>query len=50
MADKKRRDKGDGCISQRTDGTWTTRIRVGLTPEGRPKIKAFYSMGSRNMK
>ena len=28
MADKKRRDKGDGCISQRADGTWTARIRA----------------------
>ncbi len=50
MADKKRRDKGDGCISQRTDGTWTARIRVGLTPEGKPKIKAFYGKSEREVK
>ena len=42
MAERQRRDKGDGCISQRKDGTWTSRIKVGLTPEGKPKIKAFY--------
>lgn len=42
MAERQRRDKGDGCISQRADGTWTARMRVGLTPEGKPKIKAFY--------
>ena len=50
MADKKRRDKGDGCISQRADGTWTARIRVGLTPEGKPKIKAFYGKSEREVK
>lgn len=42
MAERKRRDKGDGCISQLKDGRWTSRMRVGLTPEGKPKIKAFY--------
>ena len=42
VAERQRRDKGDGCISQRKDGTWTSRIKVGLTPEGKPKIKAFY--------
>ena len=50
MADKKRRDKGDGCISQRADGTWTARIRVGLNPEGKPKIKAFYGKSEREVK
>lgn len=50
MADKKRRDKGDGCVSQRTDGTWTARIRIGLTPEGKPKIKAFYGKTEREVK
>lgn len=49
MADKKRRDKGDGCFSQRADGTWTARIRVGLTPEGKPKIKAFYGKSEREV-
>ena len=34
MAERKRRDKGDGCVSQRKDGTWTSRLRIGATPEG----------------
>ena len=37
MAERQRRDIGDGCISQRKDGTWTSRIKIGLTPEGKPK-------------
>lgn len=47
---RQRREKGEGCISQRTDGTWTARIRVGLTPEGKPKIKAFYGKTEREVK
>lgn len=39
---RKRRDKGDGCVSQRADGTWTARLNLGVTAEGKPKIKAFY--------
>ncbi len=37
-----RRDKGDGCISQRKNGTWTGRLSIGHTKDGKPKIKAFY--------
>lgn len=37
-----RRDKGEGSISQRKDGTWTGRLTIGKTKDGRQKIKAFY--------
>lgn len=47
---KQRREKGNGCVSQRADGTWTARIRIGLTPEGKPKIKAFYGKSEREVK
>jgi len=47
---RQRREKGNGCVSQRTDGTWTARIKIGLTPEGKPKIKAFYGKTEREVK
>lgn len=47
---RQRREKGDGCISQRADGLWTARIRIGRTPEGKPKIKAFYGKTEREVK
>lgn len=37
-----RRDKGEGSISQRQDGTWTARMTLGNTPDGKRKVKAFY--------
>ena len=38
---KERREKGKGSISQRKDGTWTARIDLGKTIDGKRKIKAF---------
>lgn len=37
-----RRSNGEGNISKRPDGKWTARIQIGLTDDGKPKIKAFY--------
>ena len=42
MADKRKREHGTGSISQRNDGTWTTRIQIGTQANSKPKIKAFY--------
>lgn len=42
MAERQRRDKGDGCVSQRKDGTWTSRTKIGVKSNGKPIIKAFY--------
>lgn len=50
MASKQRREKGSGSISQLKDGRWTARIQVGLTPEGKPKIKALYANTEREAK
>lgn len=36
-----KRDKGEGSISQRKDRTWTARIELGKTPDGKRKVKAF---------
>ena len=36
------RDYGTGSISQRKDGTWTARIKIGAKEDGKPIIKAFY--------
>lgn len=38
----KKRGHGDGSITQQKNGTWTARIQIGKTIEGKPKIKAFY--------
>lgn len=45
-----RRDKGEGCVSQRKDGTWTARIDLGLTPDGKRKIKALYGKTEKEVK
>ncbi len=37
-----RRSNGKGNISKRPNGKWTARIQIGLTEDGKPKIKAFY--------
>ena len=36
------RDYGTGSISQRKDGTWTARIRIGTKDDGKAIVKAFY--------
>lgn len=37
-----RREKGDGSISQRKDGTWTGRVFLGYKNDGKQNIKAVY--------
>ena len=39
---KQRRNKGEGAISQRQDGTFTARLMIGTKDDGKPIIKAFY--------
>lgn len=52
MADekKKRRERGEGSISKRKDGTWTGRIVVGYNKDGKQKIKAVYGKTEREVK
>lgn len=45
-----RREKGEGSISQRKDGTWTARLNLGLDSDGKRKIKAFYGKTEREVK
>lgn len=45
-----RRDKGEGSISKRKDGTWTARLDIGITPEGKRKVKAFYGKTQNEVK
>lgn len=47
---KERREKGKGSISQRKDGTWTARIDLGKTIDGKRKIKAFYGKTEKEVK
>ena len=37
-----KRRNGEGCISQRQNGTYTARIQIGTKANGKPIIKAFY--------
>lgn len=37
-----RREKGEGSISKRKDGTWTGRLFIGYKVNGKQKIKAVY--------
>lgn len=46
----KRRDKGEGSISQRKDGLWTGRIDVGIQNNGKRKIKAVYGKTEQEVK
>lgn len=45
-----RRENGEGSISQRKDGTWTGRIDIGRTPDGKRKVKAVYGKTEREVK
>ena len=45
-----RRQKGNGCISQRKDGKWTARIDLGKDENGNGKIKAFYGNSKSEVK
>lgn len=44
------RDKGEGSISQRKDGTWTGRIFLGRDANGKQKIKAVYGKTEKEVK
>lgn len=46
----KRRDKGEGSISQRKDGLWTGRIDIGTQENGKRKIKAVYGKTEQEVK
>lgn len=46
----KRRDKGEGSISQRKDGLWTGRIDIGVQENGKRKIKAVYGKTEQEVK
>lgn len=35
--------KGDGSLRHRPDGTWEYRVTIGITEEGKPLRKSFYS-------
>lgn len=39
-AKKKRRNKGDGCIWQRKDGSWCAQVVMGYKADGRPRKKS----------
>ena len=45
-----RREKGEGSISQRKDGSWTARLTLGFDSDGKRKIKAFYGKTEREVK
>ena len=42
-ADKPRREKGSGSVSQRADGLWVGRIDAGRKPDGKRNIKVVYA-------
>ena len=44
------RDRGEGSISQRKDGTWTGRIFLGRDANGKQKIKAVYGKTEKEVK
>lgn len=46
----KRRDKGEGSISQRKDGLWTGRLDIGVQENGKRKIKAVYGKTEQEVK
>lgn len=45
-----KRDYGDGSISQRKDGSWTARIFLGKSADGKQKIKAIYGKTEKEVK
>lgn len=45
-----RREKGEGSISQRKDGTWTARITLGFDNDGKRQVKAFYGKTEKEVK
>lgn len=46
----KQKERGDGTISQRKDGTWTGRIFLGRDGTGKQKIKAVYGKTEKEVK
>lgn len=45
-----RRDNGTGSVSQRADGLWTGRIRIGLGSDGKQKVRAVYGKTEKEVK
>ena len=45
-----KRDYGEGSISKRKDGTWTGRIFLGYSPEGKQVVKAVYGKTENEVK
>lgn len=48
--EKKRREKGDGSISQRKDGLWVGRYDAGKKPDGKRNIKVVYGKTDKECK
>lgn len=46
----KQKERGNGTISQRKDGTWTGRIFLGRDAMGKQKIKAVYGKTEKEVK
>lgn len=46
----KQKERGDGTISQRKDGTWTGRVFLGRDATGKQKIKAVYGKTEKEVK
>lgn len=46
----KQKERGDGTISQRKDGTWTGRIFLGRDSTGKQKVKAVYGKTEKEVK
>ena len=45
-----KRERGEGSISQRKDGTWTGRIYLGRSADGKQIIKAVYGKSEKDVK
>ena len=45
-----RREYGSGSISQRKDNSWTARIKIGYSDDGKPIMKAFYGKSEREVR
>lgn len=45
-----KRDYGDGSISQRKDGTWTARVYLGRSADGKQKVKCLYAKTEREVR
>lgn len=46
---QKRRIKGEGCVTQLSNGKYTARVNLGIKEDGKPIIKAFYGKNSKEV-